>query len=99
MQNIAIPPTSSWSQLIDVKSPLAELFVGSIKEAYWGENHLVRTLLKLMNAASSTNLKHLLNYHIERTKTHSTKIEQIFELLDETIDARKNDSISALSVE
>lgn len=99
MQNIATSPTFSWSRLIDIKSPLIELFVGSIKEAYWSKNHLVRTLLKLMNASSSHDLKHLLNYHIERTKVHSTKIEQIFELLDETIDARKSDSISGLSME
>jgi ferritin-like metal-binding protein YciE len=99
MQNIANPAISNWSHLIHTQSPLTDLFVGCIKEAYWAENHLVRTLLKLMNASSSAKLKQLLNYHIGRTKIHSTKLEHIFELLDETIDSRKNESISGLSTE
>jgi len=99
MQNTAKPQPFSWSHFLDVRSPLLDLFIGSIKEAYWAENHLVRTLLKLMNASSSSDLKHVLNHHIERTKIHSSKLEHIFELLDETIDARRNDSVSGLSLE
>ncbi len=98
MQNIAKQPFT-WAHFLDVKSPLIELFIGSIKEAYWAENHLVRTLLKMMNAASSRELQHLLNCHIEQTKIHSTKLEHIFELLDETIDARRCDAIFGLSME
>jgi ferritin-like metal-binding protein YciE len=97
MQNLAKPV--SWSNFLEVRSPLVDLFIGSIKEAYWAENHLVRTLLKLMNASSSGGLKYLLNFHIERTKIHSTKLEHIFELLDENIDARRNDSVAGLSTE
>jgi ferritin-like metal-binding protein YciE len=99
MRNIVKPQIFSWPHLLENKPPLVELFIGSIKEAYWAENHLVRTLLKLMNASSSRDLKHLLNYHIERTKMHCSKLEHIFELLDETIEARKNDSVSGLSME
>ena len=97
-QQTAKQQTFTWTNILEVQSPLVELFLGGIKEAYWAKNHLVRTLLKMMNAASSGGLQHVLNNHIERTKSHTTKLEHIFELLDETIDATRNDSIAGLSI-
>lgn len=99
MQKIAKRHTFSWSHLLPVKSPLVELLVNGIKEAYWAENHLVRALLKLTNATSSREVKRVLDHHIEQTKIHSTKLEHVFELLDETIDARKSDSMAGIALE
>ena len=99
MPKIAKQQIFTWTHTLEVKSPLVELFLSRIKEAYWAENHLVRTLLKMLNGASSWELRHLLNHHLEQTKSHATKLEHIFELLDETIDARKSEAISGLSLE
>lgn len=99
MQKIAKPHAFSLSHLIQVKSPLVELLISGIKEAYWAENHLVRALLKLTNSASSREVKHILDHHIERTKIHANKLEHVFEFLDETIDARKSDSMSGIVLE
>jgi len=98
MHKIAKQPFD-WSQLLHNKSPLVELFLGGIKESYWSENQLVRTLLKLTNAASSKELQYILHQHLERTKIHITKLEQVFELLDEIIEARRSASIAGLSIE
>ena len=99
MQKIAKPHAFSLSHLINVKTPLVELLVSGVKEAYWAENHLVRALLKLSNGASSRDVKHILDHHIVRTKIHATKLEHVFELMDETIDARKSDSMTGIVLE
>jgi ferritin-like metal-binding protein YciE len=99
MHNLAKTGVSNWPYILEDKSPLVELFLGVIKEAYWSENYLARTLLKMVNAAASGELKHSLNYLLDRTKAHATKLEHIFELLDETIDARRCEAIAGLSAE
>lgn len=96
MQKIAKPTTFSWPHVLHAKSPLVELLVSGIKEAYWAENHLVRALLKLTNAATSGEVKNILDHHIQQTKIHATKLEHVFELMDETIDARKSDSMAGI---
>ena len=37
MLNIAKQETFNWTHVPEVKSPLVELFLGGIKEAYWAE--------------------------------------------------------------
>ena len=39
-------------------SMLAEFFYGELKDIYWAEKHLVKTLPKMTNAATSAELKH-----------------------------------------
>lgn len=100
MQKISKQETTfSWSPLVHDKSPLIELFITGIREAYWAENHLVRMLLKLANESSSADLHNMLDNDIERTRTHINKLEDIFELLDETIDAKKNNAMAGLALE
>lgn len=88
-----------WSQLLHNKSPLVELFLGGLKEAYWSENQLVRTLRELANSASSGDLQQILHHHLERTRVHTNNLEQVFELLDEVIEARRNASMAGLAIE
>src|SRR4051812_46700658 len=43
---------------------LMELFVDSIKDIYWAEKQLVKTLPKMQKAATSTELKDAIGNHI-----------------------------------
>jgi len=99
MQKIAKQNPFSWAHILELKSPLVELFTGELRGVYWAENHLVRTLLKMKNASTWSELHLVLDELLARTKMHSTKLEHIFELMDEIIHARRGDAMAGLSVE
>ena len=78
---------------------LMELFVDSIKDIYWAENHLVKALPKMQKAASTSQLTNAILEHLELTKEHVIRLEQIFELLGEKVEAKKCDAMEGLSKE
>jgi ferritin-like metal-binding protein YciE len=78
---------------------LLELFTDGIKDIYWAENHLVKTLPKMQKAATSKSLAAAIGAHLEETKTHVARLEQVFELLGEKVQAQKCDAMEGLSKE
>lgn len=78
---------------------LMELFVDCIKDIYWAENHLVKSLPKMQHAATSKELATAIGSHLEETKVHVSRLEQIFELLGEKVQAKKCDAMEGLSKE
>lgn len=78
---------------------LEELFLDSIKDIYWAENHLVKVLPKLLKAAGTQRLQEAFSDHLEVTKGHVARLEQIFELLGEKKQAKKCDAMEGLSME
>lgn len=78
---------------------LMELFIDSIKDIYWAENHLVKSLPKMQQSATSGKLSKAIGDHIEETKVHVTRLEQVFELLGEKVQAKKCDAMEGISKE
>ncbi len=78
---------------------LLELFTDGIKDIYWAENHLVKTLPKMQKAAISKTLIAAIQSHLEETKTHVSRLEQVFELLGEKVQAQKCDAMEGLAKE
>jgi ferritin-like metal-binding protein YciE len=78
---------------------LMELFTDSIKDIYWAENHLVKALPKMEKAASSSELSTAIATHLKQTKEHVTRLEQVFELLGEKVQAKKCDAMEGLAKE
>ena len=78
---------------------LEELFEHGLKDIYWAENHLVKALPKMQKAATSTQLANAIGQHLEVTKTHVTRLEQVFELLGKKAQAKKCDAMEGLSKE
>lgn len=56
---------------------LKELFIDCLREVYWGEKHLVKVLPELQEAASSVPLKKALEAHLEQTRSHASRLEDI----------------------
>ncbi len=83
----------------DTDPALLELFTDSIKDIYWAENHLVKAIPKMQKAATSTQLANALGEHLEVTKTHVARLEQVFELLGKKVQAKKCDAMEGLSKE
>jgi ferritin-like metal-binding protein YciE len=61
---------------------LQELFVDEIKDLYSAENQILNALPKMANAATCPELKSGFNAHLEQTKGHISRLEQICRELD-----------------
>lgn len=68
---------------------LKELYIDELKDLYNAENQLVKALPKLTKAASSPKLKQGFEEHLEQTKGHVSRLEEIFEALDESPKGKK----------
>ncbi|HWY67796.1 MAG TPA: ferritin-like domain-containing protein [Terriglobales bacterium] len=68
---------------------LRELFVEELKDLYSAENQILKALPKMVKAASSKELKEGFEEHLEQTKGHVERLEQIFEDLDESPKGKK----------
>jgi ferritin-like metal-binding protein YciE len=78
---------------------LQELFLDGIMDIYWAENHLVKNLPKMIEAATSAELKQTITEHLAQTKNQVTRLEQVFELLGEKVLAKKCDAMEGLAKE
>jgi len=67
---------------------LEELFVEEIQDLLDVEKQLVRALPKMVKAASDQELGNALQEHLEVTKGHVQRLEQVFESLDKPAKSR-----------
>ena len=68
---------------------LKELYVDELKDIYSAENQLVKALPKMAKAAASEELRAGFEEHLQQTKGHVQRLEQIFEMLDESPKGKK----------
>ena len=68
---------------------LKELYIDELRNLYSAENQLVKALPKMAKAASSDELRQGFEDHLEQTKEHVARLEQIFEALDESPKGKK----------
>jgi len=86
-------------QMFDAEDGLMKLFTDSVKDLYWAENHLVKALPKMVKSASLKTLAEAIVTHLEQTKTHIERLEQVFELLGKKPQAKKCDAMEGLTKE
>ncbi|PPZ92846.1 hypothetical protein C3729_02240 [Cloacibacterium normanense] len=72
-----------------VSKNLNDIFIEGLKDMYWVENTLVKTLPKMFENARDTRLKTAIKDHLAQTKEHVTRLEQVFEQLGEKAEAQK----------
>jgi ferritin-like metal-binding protein YciE len=72
-----------------LSSKLGELFVDQLKDIYWAEKKLVKTLPKLEEAATSPKLKQAFGEHLVQTQFHVSRLEKIFEMIGLEAEATK----------
>lgn len=68
---------------------LKELYIDELKDIYNAENQLVKALPKLAKASSSDELREGFEKHLEQTKGHVERLEQIFQTLGESPKGKK----------
>jgi ferritin-like metal-binding protein YciE len=68
---------------------LKDLYVDELKDLYSAENQLLKALPKMAKAASSEELKEGFEEHLEQTRGHVERLEQIFNSLEESPKGKK----------
>jgi len=68
---------------------LLTLYVSELKDLYSAEQQLVKALPKLVKSAETDELSEAFANHLEETKNHVTRLEEVFESLDENPKGKK----------
>ena len=68
---------------------LRDLYLDELRDLHNAENQLVKALPKMAKASSSDELREGFEQHLEQTKGHVERLEQIFEALDESPKGKK----------
>ena len=63
---------------------LEKLYISELRDLYSAENQLLKALPKMTKGASSPELKDAFEKHLEQTKGHVERLEQLVEQLDES---------------
>ena len=80
-------------------SLLLDFFHDELKDIYWAEKHLVKTLPKMKKAAGTQSLKDAFEEHLAVTKEHVSRLEQIFDMLGYTAQAKKCEAMEGITKE
>ena len=75
---------------------LHDVFVEQLKDLYSAETQLVKALPKMAKAATSPDLAQGFEEHLEQTKGHVNRLEQIFEKLEEKPTGKKCKAMEGL---
>jgi ferritin-like metal-binding protein YciE len=60
---------------------LDDLFLDTLKDIYYAEKQIVKTLPKMAKAAKSPELKAGFEKHLEETEGHVERLEEVFEMI------------------
>ena len=77
-------------------SQLEKLFTDSLKDIYWAEKQLTKTLPKMKKAASTNELKSAIEEHLAQTEGHVIRLERVFEMCGKKVQAKKCDAMEGL---
>jgi ferritin-like metal-binding protein YciE len=72
---------------------LDDLFIDTLKDIYYAERQIVKTLPRMAKAATSPQLKAGFEQHAEETQGHIDRLEQVFELIGKPARGKTCDAI------
>jgi len=67
----------------DIKS-MNDLFVHTLRDIFYAEKQIVKALPSMVEKATDDELKQAFADHLSETRTHVTRLEEAFQMLDET---------------
>ncbi|HVN18242.1 MAG TPA: ferritin-like domain-containing protein [Dongiaceae bacterium] len=71
------------------KGSLRELYIDELRDLYNAETQLTKALPKMAKASSSDELRQAFEEHLRQTSEQVSRLEQIFEMLDEKPTGKK----------
>ncbi len=77
-------------------SLLMQLFEEGLKDIYWAEHALIKAIPKMIDNATSQDLKEALDAHLEETKAHVSRLDRVFSLIRIEAEGEKCDAMEGL---
>ena len=71
------------------KGSLRELYIDELRDLYNAETQLTKALPKMAKASSHAELRQAFEEHLRETSEHVSRLEQIFEMLEEKATGKK----------
>jgi len=71
------------------KGSIRQLYIDELKDLYNAETQLTKALPKMAKASSNDELRQAFEEHLRQTSEHVSRLEQIFEMLDESPSGQK----------
>lgn len=75
---------------------LADLFHETLRDVYYAEKKLTKTLPKMAKKASNEELSSAITNHLRETEGHVERLEQIFEMIEKPARAKKCQAMDGL---
>jgi ferritin-like metal-binding protein YciE len=82
-----------------VEKTLSDLFLAHMKDIYYAEKKIFRTLPKMVKAAQGPELKTALTTHREETQGHIERLEQVFEMIGKRPQTKPCEAINGIVAE
>lgn len=77
-------------------SLLEKFFTDQLKDIYYAEQQLTKSLPKMEEAATSEELKEAFNDHLHQTQKHVKRLEKVFNLLGKKPEGKKCEAMDGL---
>jgi len=78
---------------------LNDLFLTHLKDIYYAEKKIYRTLPKMVKAAEDPELKKAFSTHRDETQGHIERLEQVFEMIGKRPQAKACEGINGIVAE
>ncbi len=78
---------------------LDDLFYDTLKDIYYAERKILKTLPKMSRAATDEKLKNAFEKHREQTEGHVERLQQCFEILGKRAQGKTCDAIEGIIAE
>ncbi len=75
---------------------IEKLFMEELKDLYSAETQITKALPKLVDAATSTELRSAFEHHLKETEGHVRRLEQAFEILGASPKGKTCDGIKGI---
>jgi len=78
---------------------LNDLFLNELRDIYHAEKQLLKALPKMAKAASSDELRNAFDGHLQETRQHVQRLEQVFQEFDEKAKGKTCEAMEGLVAE
>jgi ferritin-like metal-binding protein YciE len=78
---------------------LEKFFLAQLKDIYYAEKKIVQSLPKMRGATTTEELKEAFEDHLHQTQRHVNRLEKVFSLLNQRVEAEKCEAIEGIARE
>ena len=81
-------PTPAVFGVAEGNTPLEAFFIEALKDIYWAENELLKSLPRLKQSATTHELASAFDEHLLETQTHVKRLQEVFQILGRPAEAK-----------